>query len=172
MEILILSREAAEQYEPKGSEICISIADPGVPAAALSPNFAAALRLNFSDISAHEAPTDILFAAEHARAILEFVDQWPEAERLIVHCHVGVSRSPGVALGLCDVFGWPPAEIERAFPNWNRWVRQLLAGHTSGRIGSMSGAPSVAGCSAVTKFFKALGRRLESARGVNLTRRS
>ena len=128
MDIRILSREAVERYEPEGVEICISITDPGTPPATLSESFAAVLRLGFSDIAAIDTPVDVLFAPENARAILAFMEQWPQAERLVVHCHVGVSRSPGVALGLCDVFGWPAAELERAYPNWNRWVRQVLAG--------------------------------------------
>ncbi|MFL5495765.1 MAG: hypothetical protein ACJ8DC_15390 [Gemmatimonadales bacterium] len=131
MELCVLSREAAEQYQPRGLEICISIADPGVPPAQLSPRFAAVLRLAFSDIVAAETPVDVLFAPEHAAAVVEFVDRWRNAERLVVHCHVGVSRSPGVALGLCDRYGWAAAALEQGFPSWNRWVRQVLAGHRS-----------------------------------------
>ena len=65
----------------------------------------------------------------HAAAILEFMDRWPQAERLVVHCHVGASRSPGVALGLCDRFGWPVTALEHGYPMWNRWVRQVLVSH-------------------------------------------
>jgi predicted protein tyrosine phosphatase len=128
MDLCILSREAAERYEPHGLEICISIADPEVPPARLSPRFAAVLRLNFSDIVSVEMPTDVLFAPEHAAAVVEFVERWRQAERLVVHCHVGASRSPGVALGLCDRYGWPAAELEQGYPSWNRWVRQVLSG--------------------------------------------
>jgi predicted protein tyrosine phosphatase len=129
MDFVVLSREAAERYQPTGIEICVSIADPDVPPAALSSDFAAVLRLAFSDVTAAQVATDILFGGEHAAAILQFVEQWPGAERLVVHCHVGASRSPGVALGLCDVFGWPTVELERRHPAWNRWVRQVLAKH-------------------------------------------
>jgi predicted protein tyrosine phosphatase len=131
MELRILSREAAERYQPQGLEVCISIADPEVPAAQLSPGFAAVLRLAFSDIVAAETPADVLFAPEHAAAVVDFVNRWRHAERLVVHCHVGASRSPGVALGLCDRYGWPAAELERGYPSWNRWVRQVLALHPS-----------------------------------------
>jgi predicted protein tyrosine phosphatase len=133
MEIRVLSREAAEQYRPRGREICVSIADPDAPPAQLSTDFVAILRLAFSDIVSAETDADVLFGNEHAAAILAFVDQWPQAERLIVHCHVGVSRSPGVALGLCDVFGWPTAELESGHPAWNRWVRRVLATHQARR---------------------------------------
>jgi predicted protein tyrosine phosphatase len=126
MELRILSREAVERYEPQGVEICISITDPAAPAAQLSPGFAAVLRLAFSDIVAMESPEDVLFAPDHAAAILEFVEHWRHANRLVVHCHAGASRSPGVALGLCDRFGWPAAALEQNHPFWNRWVRQVL----------------------------------------------
>jgi predicted protein tyrosine phosphatase len=131
MELRILSREAAERYEPQGVEICISITDPGAPAAKLSPRFAAVLRLAFSDIVAIDTPEDVLFAPDQAGTVVGFVEQWGHADRLVVHCHVGVSRSPGVALGLCDRFGWPAAALEESYPSWNRWVRQVLVGHRS-----------------------------------------
>ena len=51
------------------------------------------------------------------------------AERLVVHCQVGVSRSPGVALGLCDRFGWPAGALEDSYPFFNRWVRRVLVNH-------------------------------------------
>lgn len=129
MELRILSREAVERYEPQGVEICISITDPAAPPAELSPGFAGILRLAFSDIVALESPADVLFAPAQAAAIVEFVERWQDAERLVVHCQVGVSRSPGVALGLCDRFGWPVALLEESHPFWNRWVRRVLVSH-------------------------------------------
>ena len=129
MELRILSREAVERYEPQGVEICISITDPTAPAAELSPAFAGVLRLAFSDIVAIESSADVLFAPAHAAAIVEFVEGWRHAERLVVHCLVGVSRSPGVALGLCDRFGWPAGALEDSYPFFNRWVRRVLVNH-------------------------------------------
>ena len=129
MDVCVLSREAAERYKPRGAEICISISDPEAPPAQLSTTFLAVLRLGFNDIVEAEQPGDILFGGEHAVAIVEFVEQWPQAERLVIHCQAGASRSPGVALGLCDRLRWPTAELERDHPAWNRWVRQILAGH-------------------------------------------
>ncbi len=85
------------------------------------------LRLAFNDIVAAPAAEDILFSAEHAGEILRFVEQWPYVERIVIHCGAGVSRSPAVALGLCDAFGWPVAELEGAFPSWNQWVRSVIA---------------------------------------------
>jgi len=125
-EMVVLSREDAESYEPRGREICISISDPDAEPARVSSQFAAVLRLNFNDITQMGEPTDILFARDHATAITEFIDAWPNIERLVVHCNMGVSRSPGVALGLCDLRGWATAEIERSHPGWNRLVRTVM----------------------------------------------
>jgi predicted protein tyrosine phosphatase len=126
-EFVVLSREEAEHYEPRGREICISISDPDASAARLSTRFAAVLRLNFNDVTERGEPSDILFAEEHAREIREFLDSWPNVERVMVHCNAGVSRSPGVALGLCDQRGWATAALERSHPGWNRLVRTVLA---------------------------------------------
>jgi predicted protein tyrosine phosphatase len=124
---VVLSREDAERYEPGEREICISIADPDTEPANVSTDFAAVLRLNFTDIIEQGEPSDVLFSEDHARAIREFIDAWPDARRIVVHCHAGMSRSPGVALGLCDVRGWATAELERSHPGWNRLVRTALA---------------------------------------------
>jgi len=126
-EFVVLSREDAERYEPRGREICISISDPEAPPARVSSRFAAVLRLNFDDVTERGEDSDILFAEEHAREIRDFLDSWTGAERVMVHCNAGVSRSPGVALGLCDVRGWATAALERSHPGWNRLVRTVLA---------------------------------------------
>jgi len=124
--LVVLSREDAESYEPVRREVCISISDPDAEPARISPRFAAVLRLSFNDITEMGEPTDILFARDHAAAIREFIDTWPSAERVVLHCNMGVSRSPGVALGLCDLHGWATAELERSHPGWNRLVRSVM----------------------------------------------
>jgi predicted protein tyrosine phosphatase len=124
---VVLSREDAERYEPREREICISIADPDAEPAHLSNGFAAVLRLHFTDITEQGEPSDVLFSEDHARAIRQFIDALPDATRIVVHCHAGVSRSPGVALGLCDIQGWATAELELSHPGWNRLVRTELA---------------------------------------------
>ena len=125
-DFVVLSREEAERYQPGQREICISISDPDAEPANVSDLFEAVLRLHFDDITDSRLSSDILFAADHARAITEFLDQWPDAERVMVHCNMGVSRSPAVALGLCDARGWATAALERSHPGWNRLVRALM----------------------------------------------
>ena len=126
-EFVVLSREEAELYAPRGKEICISISDPDALPAQVSSLFAAVLRLNFNDVTERGEPSDVLFAEDHAREIRQFLDSWPKTERVMVHCNAGVSRSPGVALGLCDIRGWATAALERSHPGWNRLVRSVIA---------------------------------------------
>ncbi|MFL5499653.1 MAG: hypothetical protein ACJ79Q_00300 [Gemmatimonadaceae bacterium] len=125
-EIIVLSRDDAESYEPRGREICISIFDPDAEPARVSPRFASVLRLSFDDIIELGESTDILFARDHAAAIGGFIDDWPAVDRIVIHCNMGVSRSPAVALGLCDRHGWATAKIERSHPGWNRLVRAVM----------------------------------------------
>jgi predicted protein tyrosine phosphatase len=125
-EIVVLSRGDAEHYVPRLNEICISIADPEAGPATVSTRFDAVLRLHFDDLAESRVASDILFAADQARAIAEFMERWPDAVRLVVHCNMGVSRSPGVALGLSDANGWATAELERSHPGWNPLVRNLV----------------------------------------------
>ena len=125
-QLVVLSREEVERYEPGRREICISISDPFAKPARLSPRFQSVLRLYFNDVVERGDPSDILFETEHAAAIMTFLDNAPEFNRLVLHCNMGVSRSPGVALGLCDLKGWATAELERKHPGWNRLVRTVM----------------------------------------------
>jgi predicted protein tyrosine phosphatase len=125
-QLIVLSREEVERYEPRRKEICISISDPYAKPARLSPRFKAVIRMYFSDVTERGDPLDVLFAPDHASAIREFIDGAPEFDRIVLHCNMGMSRSPGVALGLCDLNGWATAELERKHPSWNRLVRMVM----------------------------------------------
>ena len=125
-QLIVLSREEVERYEPRRKEICISISDPYAKPARLSHRFKAVIRMYFSDVTESDDPLDVLFAPDHASAIREFIDGAPEFDRIILHCNMGMSRSPGVALGLCDLNGWATGELERKHPSWNRLVRTVM----------------------------------------------
>jgi predicted protein tyrosine phosphatase len=125
-QLIVLSREEVERYEPRRKEICISISDPLAKPARLSRRFAAIIRMYFSDVTERGDPSDVLFAADHAQAIRDFIARAPEFDRIVLHCNMGISRSPGVALGLCDLHGWATAELERKHPGWNRLVRKVM----------------------------------------------
>ena len=125
-ELVVLSREEVERYEPRHREICISISDPDAQPARLSERFDAVLRLSFTDVVERGDPSDVLFASEHASSINAFLESVPDIKRIVLHCNMGVSRSPGVALGLCDINGWATAALERKHPGWNRLVRSVM----------------------------------------------
>ena len=143
--MVILSLSRAEQYQPQHDEICISITDPRASAARLSPAFKAVLRLGFSDI-ATPSPFEwhVLFAPNHAQEILDFVDSWPDVERIVVHCVGGQSRSPAVAMALCELHGWPLERMEDEHPLWNTWVRSelLRIGRKAGAVKAPPGKPA------------------------------
>jgi predicted protein tyrosine phosphatase len=127
-ELLILSRKKAEAYEPSGREACISITDVGdEPLPMLSSAFVAVLRVAFSDIDeASTDPSEVLFNEHHARQVTDFVRHWTHVDRIVVHCVAGQSRSPGIALGLSDLFSWEAGDLEERCPFWNPWVRREL----------------------------------------------
>jgi predicted protein tyrosine phosphatase len=127
IDVLVLSASAALVYEPSGREVCISVTNPGSRSARLSSRFVDVLRVSFSDIAAPSPfAFDKLFAPEHATAIVEFVNRWADADRIVVHCLGGVSRSPAIALGIAELRGWPTDVLERQFPMWNTYVREQL----------------------------------------------
>ena len=127
-EVLILSETRARAYEPSGREVCISVTDPGKPEARLSSRFLAILRLAFTDIAEPvEDPWHVVFTPGHATEIVQFIQKWSDVTRVVIHCRAGLSRSPGIAMGLCDLFSWPLGELEREHPLCNKWVRRELA---------------------------------------------
>ena len=125
-EIVILSERDALAYEPSGREVCISVTDPDKDTPQLSPRFLSVLRLAFSDlIEPSGVDSDIVFNNRHAKAVVAFAQQWNDVERVVIHCRAGMSRSPGIAIGLSELFSWgPTAGIEQQHPLWNRRVRR------------------------------------------------
>lgn len=55
------------------------------------------LRIEMNDIAV-ETDGLILPAASHVEALLRFVDRWDRTAPLLVHCWMGISRSPAAAL--------------------------------------------------------------------------
>jgi predicted protein tyrosine phosphatase len=127
-ELRVLSRKAIEAYVPEQLEACISITDPGSPPAAIATQFQAVLRLSFHDVTSLRLArsSDILFDDEHVKAILDFVRDWDRADRLVIHCELGQSRSAGIARALTRLRGESPAELEQRFPGWNRLICSRL----------------------------------------------
>lgn len=134
-DLLVLDREEAIAYRPTGREVCISIGEPrAFPP--LSARFLAVLRVYCHDLDyrhlrhwepwEHEERGAILFLEDEAREVLVFQERWRrDADRFVIHCAAGASRSPGVALGLADVWGIR-LDSRGRFRGHNRMVRRTL----------------------------------------------
>ena len=105
-EVVWMSQASAEVYEPGEREVCVSIRDPAAPLPDLSPRFIAVLSLEFEDDPEpgwEERGRSITEA--QADQVIEFVERHVAARRIVVHCLVGVSRSPSLAAGLLVAHG-------------------------------------------------------------------
>jgi predicted protein tyrosine phosphatase len=57
----------------------------------------------------------ILPQKHHAQALLDFTDDWDTSKPLLVHCHMGISRSTSTSLGVAAKFD--PDNIESIIEN-------------------------------------------------------
>lgn len=132
-DVIWMSQASAEAYEPGEREVCISIRDPAAPLPDLSPKFLALLSLEFEDDPEpgwEERGRSI--TEGQADQVIEFVERHLAARRIVVHCLVGISRSPSLAAGLMVAHGrWAePARIV------NPGVYQRILGACARRFGA------------------------------------
>lgn len=111
----VYSRHDIQRLSPPFGtpHIFISISTPGDDAAKIETNeyTLGILRLWFYDsntpfydhIQGRMVEESELFNTDQAKQILEFVKKHPTAERIIVHCDMGLSRSPAVAAALSKI---------------------------------------------------------------------
>lgn len=128
-QVFAVSRRVAEELPRLPSVAVISIAGPTRPFAALD-GFENVLRLCFADVdflapelsNRARAQLSNSFTAEHAAAIVSFVDGLPDTVRtVIVHCEGGYSRSCAVALGLHQLMGYQTDVCRLAEANKSIW---------------------------------------------------
>ena len=95
------------------------------------------LRLVFDDITQADTPQS--FTPALAAEILDFVASlWDQAEAFLIHCDVGLSRSPVVAAALSRIYyGDDGPWFELDFPN--RLVYDVLVATHSRRSEAASG---------------------------------
>lgn len=63
------------------------------------------LRVGIDDVTA-AAPGITAPQEDHVRDIIAFIEAWPREEPLLVHCHMGISRSTATAFtALCMIQG-------------------------------------------------------------------
>lgn len=142
-EFNVYSRQAIEDAAAhEVPHIIISIRTPGDRHAILRTNEHTlnVLRLSFHDLNdaamEHVEVRDQYeaecFNAEHARRILAIVKTNPDAQRLIVNCDAGISRSPAVAAALSKILARDDSYFfSRYCPN-SRVHRTVLEEHYAG----------------------------------------
>jgi len=65
---------------------------------------------------------------EQAIAIVKEAMKNKDKSNWMIHCEAGISRSPGVALGLAKIIKYHVSveELERRYPCYNRYVRRMI----------------------------------------------
>lgn len=116
--------------------IHIAISDPTLPDVAHNGdvNQLDILQLKFDDTEPKfdNAPPLVLMDGNHGHALIEFVRSHPPGIHIVTSCAAGVSRSRGVAVGLCEVYGWNDDfvyEREPGFcadPTPNVWCKGIV----------------------------------------------
>ena len=106
MIITVMSRKGAYEFSktnPAEKTVIISITgfEEEENEFVEQPNIIDILRLKFDDVGPNDPHS---FQPEYAEEIVEFVDRYKdEAERILVHCGAGVSRSAGVGAAIAYV---------------------------------------------------------------------
>jgi len=122
--IEVRSARNAEFFRSERPWAAISITSGGAFPNLSEANRVGLLRLVFDDITQPDAPRS--FTPTLAAEILEFAASvWDQAEILLIHCDIGLSRSPAVAAALSRIYyGDDGPWFEMDFPN--RLVYELL----------------------------------------------
>lgn len=131
--ITIQCEEAIRRhYRPQLGEVLISIREPGTPPLVPAYPFHAIFHLAAWDIPyrIRDAHRDLHpLRHEEAKALLDFILQQRNAmTKLTIHCHVGVSRSPAVAIALAEWLDTTPHiyGLISAYPLFNRQLYRTL----------------------------------------------
>ena len=105
--VVFISRVKAERLTPPANAVIISIHDVSEPPASLGEGWVDRLTLCFHDTD----KTDSVltgFSGNDARRVIAFVEKHAgSAEKLYIHCALGISRSAGAALALSELYDVP-----------------------------------------------------------------
>lgn len=143
MKIVILSANHFSQFNLSPTDMIISITSPGFEHPRQGTGNIPRLNLHFHDVTEefelNNGSTWHTMDDSQAKNIVDFfVENQSKCDRVIVHCEAGISRSPGVAIGLCRYFDIVNEnEIRDKFPHFNitvskriwRVCQQKLIGH-------------------------------------------
>ena len=134
MDLLIMDRWDAEYYNPSRETHAIRIHGPGDVEPSLSPLRDSPLYRTYAYYFDDSTPDNLaggslLFDRDIARKIIEdFSGNKDYCKDLLVHCMMGISRSPAVAIALNKIFnlGHDSDYIKLRFPYFNPWVYDVM----------------------------------------------
>jgi predicted protein tyrosine phosphatase len=135
--IVVGSMDHAQEYRPEYGEryAVLSFVDSGVepPALARHPGFVERLVIHADDCTPQEAQTIFgdrqlsPLSSAQAKQVARFVRANAERiDTLFVHCHAGISRSPGAALAIAETLAIAEVVMINGEVAPNRHVRELV----------------------------------------------
>ena len=121
-EVSAISLLSARNWNAQPREAMISITGTGEPRVRLKKGWAFALRLCFDDIE-KPFPGRTLFSEEHADKVIDFLDKIEgEVNNVVVHCTLGLSRSPAIARYVSQRY-----DLSNGFGNHMTFNRHVFA---------------------------------------------
>lgn len=135
MKIEIMSRIEAIQYtylphDEKTIIISISEGNGNKPYFCTGSDIVDVLYLFFDDVVKDDLllnPMYKIMRTQDALDIKQFIDKYKDTvDKIIVHCHAGISRSSAVAIGICRYLGLDDMWIWKDSYCPNRWVLEVM----------------------------------------------
>jgi predicted protein tyrosine phosphatase len=108
-EVLVCSAAEARKMRATSNGVVIAVRDLGTPAIPLKAGWKAVLSLEIPDVDVHGLGDQAWDLAAPAREVAQFVRLHAAATRILLHCHLGVSRSRSIAAAICEHHRWPYA---------------------------------------------------------------
>lgn len=142
--VYFVSRPDALRIVPTPDAAVIFIHASNEDPAPLIPGWSARLTLRFDDVDTARSD-NVVFNAEMARQIMEFVEAQSERKIIYVSCTAGVSRSAAVAIFISEVYGrechkprFGQLVTARNWPHYNKRVYRELVDAELARRGENS----------------------------------
>lgn len=130
--IHFMSRANAEKLPGHPQVAVVSISDPADEPAQLSPVFSHVHRLSFNDVDTDDKNEYVLFDKPLAHGVWDFVERLPDTvDTLVVHCHLGVSRSAAVAKSLAQFL---QVEYPEKYSLYNKHVYRVMQNALNNRL--------------------------------------
>lgn len=132
-----VSRDEFQKLRPAPGWAAISLGNPAEFPPANLEQFEAFIRLEFLDLTPealakYDAPEEALCQPEQVQEAIRFIERLHQAAapvRLVVHCRMGLSRSPAFGLLVHALTGCSfPRRVDSGFAN--RHVLQLVQAQT------------------------------------------